>query len=56
MLSPAEVSGRLGISIDTLKNWRYKGVGPDFVRVGKHVRYEESAIAAYIARHRVSKA
>lgn len=30
----------LGVSEGTLKEWRYRGKGPLFVRVGKHVRYD----------------
>lgn len=29
----------LGVPVKTLYQWRYKGVGPAGVRVGRHLRY-----------------
>lgn len=51
-LSPAAVSERLDIAVGTLANWRSQStpehpVGPAFVKLGRLVRYEESAVAAW---------
>lgn len=32
MLSPNEVSELTGIKINTLAGWRYRGVGPKFIK------------------------
>jgi predicted site-specific integrase-resolvase len=40
-LTPEQVAQRYQVSPDTLKEWRYKGTGPTFLRLGKRVRYRE---------------
>ncbi len=34
-----EVAMILGVPVKTLYHWRYKGVGPAGMRVGRHLRY-----------------
>ena len=49
LLSELEVSASLSISPQTLRNWRAKGEGPRFVKVGKRVvRYFRSDVDAFI--------
>lgn len=38
-LSTEGVAEYLGVSIDTVRSWRYRGVGPVGSKAGKHVRY-----------------
>jgi predicted site-specific integrase-resolvase len=38
-MTPEQVADRYQISPDSLKEWRYKGVGPKYLRIGKRVRY-----------------
>ncbi len=38
-LSPAEAARRLGLKESTLRNMRWRGDGPPFVRVGRLCRY-----------------
>ncbi|MGD0313174.1 MAG: helix-turn-helix domain-containing protein [Acidimicrobiales bacterium] len=40
-LTPTEVADLLQIPIATLYAWRYKGIGPDSVKVGRHIRYSK---------------
>lgn len=47
LLTPSDVSVYLGVPLGTLANWRYLGRGPAYLRVGRHVRYRQSAIAAW---------
>lgn len=44
----AELLG--GISERTLERWRFEGCGPRFVRVGRRVMYEQSALADFVRR------
>lgn len=53
LLTPEEVAQRLRVSALTLANWRSAGRGPAFIKVGRAVRYEESAIEAYIQQQKV---
>jgi hypothetical protein len=53
LLPPRDAAHRLGdIATQTLAKWRVYGTGPEFVRVGSRVFYEESALEAYIAERR----
>ena len=49
LLSPKNVSERLGVSISTLAKWRLDGSGPAFVKVGSRVAYDASMIEAWLA-------
>lgn len=56
LLTPAEAAERLGMPEPTLRHWRNARTGPDYVRVGRHVRYEAAALDAWIAAQRVDAA
>ena len=46
--TPKEVADRWGIKTSTLADWRYKGIGPAFIKLGKRaVRYRESDVLEY---------
>lgn len=38
---------RLGVEVKTLQNWRGKGIGPRFFKIGRSVRYRLRDIVAY---------
>jgi predicted site-specific integrase-resolvase len=48
LLTPADASLRLGVAAGTLKTWRYRGTGPAYVRVGRHVRYRSEDLAEWV--------
>ncbi len=35
-------------STGTLRNWRYQGIGPKYVKVGASVRYRRSDVVAWL--------
>jgi excisionase family DNA binding protein len=43
-LTPDQVAERYQVSEATLKEWRYKGTGPEYIRLGRHVRYPATAL------------
>lgn len=51
-----QAAALLGVSVETLASWRWRGVGPSYIKVGSRVMYRGSAIDAYLARHEVSPA
>jgi excisionase family DNA binding protein len=51
LLWPDEVAELLGVPVGTLANWRYQGRGPAFAKVGRHVRYRQRDVDAWIDRH-----
>ena len=52
LIAEKELAERLGISVRTLRQWRYWGRGPRFIKLGKAVRYSVADIEAYIASNR----
>jgi len=49
-LSPGEAAARLGLQESTLRNWRYRGQGPKYVRLGNRIRYRVSDLDEYLDR------
>ena len=47
-----EVSDRTGIPEATLRQWRWLGIGPAYVKLGKAVRYSAGDLDAWIAENR----
>jgi excisionase family DNA binding protein len=52
LLTPDAVAKRLGIPVKTLYWWRTTGVGPPAYRLGRHLRYSEADIEAWLAERR----
>jgi excisionase family DNA binding protein len=50
LLGPEEVADYLGLPVKTLYQWRYKGVGPPGLRIGRHVRYRPEDVEAWLDR------
>lgn len=43
----------LGVSVRTLEDWRSKGIGPKFVKIGRKIlRYEIAEINAFLDKGR----
>ena len=45
--STAAVAEYLGMPAETLKQWRHRGTGPRYLKVGKHVRYRRTDVDAW---------
>lgn len=43
-----DVSGYLGVPVNTLYQWRTKGYGPKGARMGKYLRYRPEDVAAWV--------
>ena len=54
LLTPTEAALRLRRAPSTLRNWRWRGEGPDYVRHGGRVHYTEDALSRWLAAHVVS--
>ncbi|MFC3300204.1 Predicted transcriptional regulator [Arthrobacter agilis] len=46
--TPAELGSKLNKTPASLAQWRYMGMGPKFVKIGRAVRYRESDINAWL--------
>lgn len=46
--TPRQVAEYFGVPVQTLYDWRCKGQGPRAFKVGKHLRYRESDVVAWL--------
>ena len=49
MFSIGEAADFLRVSIDTMRYWRHRGIGPASFKVGRHVRYWRSELIRWLA-------
>jgi len=47
LMTEADLATRWCMSAKTLQLWRMKQIGPEYLKLGKHVRYPLEAIAEY---------
>ncbi len=43
-----ELSDYLQVPVKTLYDWRHRGLGPPGLRVGRHVRYRQADVDAWL--------
>lgn len=59
LLKPERVAQMLGVKPATLTTWRYRGQGPEWVKLGdgksSQVRYRRSVIEDWIRSHEVRR-
>jgi hypothetical protein len=46
--TPGDLGAYLQVPEKTLRDWRYKGYGPPWIKMGKRVRYEPGAVVAWV--------
>jgi len=55
LLSPPQAAKFLGVSMDTLAQWRSQRRGPPYIKLeGRLVRYRVVQLEKYLAEHAVS--
>jgi excisionase family DNA binding protein len=52
-LNSVEAAKYLSLSRQTLANWRHNGKGPDYVRLGRAIRYRNCDLNEFIEKNRV---
>ena len=48
LLTPSEVAEYLGVTQATLTDWRYRRRGPEFLRVGRLIRYRKDSLLLWL--------
>lgn len=48
LLTTRQAAEALQVKDTTLEQWRWNGKGPQFIKVGRSVRYRESDIEAFL--------
>jgi excisionase family DNA binding protein len=46
-LSPEDLAERLSVPLETVYGWNKTGRGPQYMRVGRHVRYRLADVIAW---------
>ena len=54
LLNEQEASRILNCALSTLRNWRFLGKGPPYIKFGRCVRYSETDLQNYLERHRIA--
>lgn len=49
-LTPDDLARMWQVSVGTIANWRTNKKGPEFVRIGGLVRYNPTAVQAWLAK------
>ena len=51
LMTPGELAAYLGggITDGAMRQWRHRGTGPDWIRVGHGIRYRREAVEAWLA-------
>jgi DNA-binding transcriptional MerR regulator len=52
ILRTQEVSDLTGVSVDTLRYWRYRGIGPRSYKVGRRVVYDLAEVNRWLDEQR----
>ena len=52
-LNENEVSGITGLSVQTLRNWRFNGKGFPYCKAGRSVRYQYQDVIAYMEDRKI---
>jgi len=57
LATPEEVSAYLrNIPVKTLAKWRSEGTGPNYQKVGRHVRYDWADVRAWVKQQQPATA
>jgi predicted DNA-binding transcriptional regulator AlpA len=48
-----QVSTITGLSVQTLRNWRFQGTGIPYVKAGRSVRYQYQDVITYMEERRI---
>jgi excisionase family DNA binding protein len=49
LMTVQDVSRYLRVPVGTLRNWRVTGAGPPAARIGRHVRYRQADVEAWVS-------
>ena len=54
LLSVGDVAALLQVPVATIYEWRYRGEGPDPIRIGKYLRFHPDDLARWLEARRVA--
>ena len=48
LLTPQEVADIFRVEVGTLAKWRWQKIGPEFIKIGRMVRYKRASVDAIV--------
>jgi excisionase family DNA binding protein len=48
VLTATEAAAYLQVPVETLRRWRSLGIGPKFIKAGRHVRYRKVSLDRWL--------
>ena len=48
-LTDVELAKRLNVSINTVRSWRFRKTGPQYVKMNRIIRYPVSGVETFLA-------
>ena len=48
-----KAADKVGVAVQTMRNWRCKGRGPAYLKLGRSIRYRLEDIEAYKRKKRI---
>lgn len=51
-LSEKQTGDALDVKVPTLRNWRSQGKGPDYIKIGRTVKYPIDGIHSFLTKQR----
>lgn len=48
LLTPQEVADIFRVEMNTLAKWRWKKIGPEYIKIGRMVRYRRESVEAIV--------
>jgi excisionase family DNA binding protein len=55
MITIEEFAEALGVSVQTVYSWNSQGVGPRYIKVGKHCRFRPAEIQKWLESRTVDR-
>jgi predicted DNA-binding transcriptional regulator AlpA len=55
LMTPDDLGLKFGKSLAALAQWRYQGLGPRFIKLGRNVRYRVSDVEAWLDQQTVQR-
>jgi hypothetical protein len=53
LMSEEETAAEVGKTVRTLRQWRKRGVGPPYVRIGRTVKYRRPALVEHYRQREI---
>jgi len=53
VLNDKQAAQFLGVAVQTLRNWRGQRRGPDYIKLGRSVRYSEGDLSRFLESRKI---